>query len=295
MSNPTQFERYQLLLEYIDGHLSEPLTADIVESLCFYSYRNINRIFYALNNETIGQYIKRLRIEKAAEYLKYSNASIADIAINVGFSDTASFSKAFKKTIGTAPTSYREVVTIKREMEAETLSTKTAEHFSPVEHELIEMPAFQVLYSQYRGSYENIKAMTALWKEHINFGIKHELLGPTTLYLAEILDDRAITSSLNCRYNAAFTIDANADFSSSGQFRRKTIPGGAYAKFIHHGSHASSKNTYNKIYGQWMQYIGLEFEDKATLEIYSEDADSAQESDLITEIYIPVKSKKPRQ
>lgn len=295
MSNPTQFERYQRLLEYIDSHFSEPLTAETIESQCFYSYRNINRIFYALNNETIGQYIKRLRIEKAAEYLKYSDTSIADIAINVGFSDTASFSKAFKKTIGTAPTSYREVVTIKREMELETLSTKTAEHFSPMEHELVEMPEFQVLYSQYRGSYENIKAMTALWKEHINFGIQHELLDPRTLYLAEILDDRAITSSINCRYNAAFTIDTNADFTSRGQFRRKTIPGGDYAKFIHHGSHASSKNTYNKIYGQWMQYIGLEFEDKATLEIYSEDADSAPESDLITEIYIPVKSKKPRQ
>jgi len=85
MSTPTQYERYEILLDYLAEHLIDEISPEDIESVCFYSYRNINRIFAAMRNETIGQHIKRLRLEKAAEYLKYSNTRAADITFQVGY------------------------------------------------------------------------------------------------------------------------------------------------------------------------------------------------------------------
>ena len=92
MKNATQLERYKLLKEYIDTQYKEPINIAQIEQVCFYSYRNMNRIFLALHQETIGQYIKRVRLVKAAEYLKYSEKSIFDIALEVGFSDVHALS-----------------------------------------------------------------------------------------------------------------------------------------------------------------------------------------------------------
>jgi len=80
LKNQTQIDRYKKLIVFLNNNYKEDLTTKQIESICFYSYRNINRIFSALHNESIGQYIKRLRIEKAAEYIKFSNSAIAKIA-----------------------------------------------------------------------------------------------------------------------------------------------------------------------------------------------------------------------
>ena len=107
MGNETQIERYKKLLSYIDENFKEELNIEKVEQVCNYSYRNINRIFEALHQETIGKYIKRLRLEKAAQYLKYSDIGVSDIAYEVGFKDRAAFSKAFKNKFGYAPSAFR--------------------------------------------------------------------------------------------------------------------------------------------------------------------------------------------
>ena len=97
MQNKVQLDNYKKLMAYINEHFKEEINIPRIEAICHYSYRNINRIFQAIHGETIGKYIKRIRLEKAAEYLKYSSSKIADIAFEVGFEDIASFSKAFKK------------------------------------------------------------------------------------------------------------------------------------------------------------------------------------------------------
>ncbi len=99
LDNITQIERYKNLIKFLDKNFKEDINIEKIEEISHYSYRNINRIFQFLQHETIGKHIKRIRLEKAAEYLKYSNQQVSDIALNVGFSDIASFSKAFKKRL----------------------------------------------------------------------------------------------------------------------------------------------------------------------------------------------------
>ena len=56
---------------------------------------------------TIGQYVRRLRIEHASRQLASSAASLAEIALAAGFCDQSHFSRVFKRLTGMTPAHFR--------------------------------------------------------------------------------------------------------------------------------------------------------------------------------------------
>lgn len=56
---------------------------------------------------TIGEYVRRLRIEQACAALTTSNAPMSDIALAAGFYDQSHFSNTFKKLTGLTPAAWR--------------------------------------------------------------------------------------------------------------------------------------------------------------------------------------------
>ena len=49
----------------------------------------------------------KVRFERACEMLYTQGATITDVALKLGFSDTANFSRAFRRVIGTSPGEYQ--------------------------------------------------------------------------------------------------------------------------------------------------------------------------------------------
>ena len=288
MKNQTQLDRYKRLTAFINQKFKENIQIEDIEEVSFYSYRNINRIFAALHQETIGQFIKRLRLEKAAEYLKYSDKAISDIALEIGYSDLAAFSKAFKGKFQCSPAVFRNTQHIKKDIISKSIHLEAEQEADYLDFEIEELPEIQILYIEYYGNYENISAIKHTWEKLLAYALKHQLLHDQSILLAEILDDNDITEHINCRYHAGLILEKNTDFSLEGLFKTKTIAAQKYAKFIHKGSHESSTETYDKIYAQWIHHIQLELADLATLEFYPNDDDNTPEDDLITEIYIPI-------
>jgi AraC family transcriptional regulator len=58
---------------------------------------------------TVGDTVRRLRIEYAARELVRSGAPLVEIALNAGFADQSHFTRAFKHLIGATPAEYRRV------------------------------------------------------------------------------------------------------------------------------------------------------------------------------------------
>lgn len=288
MKNLTQLDRYTSLLDFLDKKFKEDININDIEEISFYSYRNINRIFMALHHESIGKYIKRMKLEKAAQYLKYSNTSITDIAYEIGYSDIAAFSKAFKNQFNCAPSQFRLTQEIKHTIQKKSIDHK---HPSPLlAYEIEELPSIAILYLTYQGTYDNIKGIKETWDRLINYATKKGLFNKDTVCLAEILDDNEITENVYCRYNAGIIIENTKTVESDGLFRTKIIPEQKYLKFIHKGSHEDSLLTYDRIYSYWITDISLELEDKPTLEFFLNDDATTPASELLTEIYIPIKS-----
>ncbi|CCH01395.1 transcriptional regulator, AraC family [Fibrella aestuarina BUZ 2] len=60
------------------------------------------------DNLTFGEYIRKLRIDKAIQLLDQPAYSLLDIAYLTGFSDQSHFTRVFKKVVGTSPSAYRK-------------------------------------------------------------------------------------------------------------------------------------------------------------------------------------------
>ncbi len=289
MRNETQLERYKQLLSYIEEHFKEDINIGKIEDISFYSYRNINRIFEALHNETIGKYIKRLRLEKAAQYLVYSDTGVSEIAYEVGFEDRAAFSKAFKSKYGISPSVFRT--------QNEQLLETTKQSLLPDEgmirerlvYDIEYLPEFEYLFLEYRGNFENLEAINVTWDELIRYCTKKDLLSENSILFTEIIDDADISDALNFRYHFGLVLEQPISFAPEGFFRKKLHKRQKYVKFTHKGFDKSSIDFYKKIYAFWMLDINLELVDLPTLEFYSNYDEHLPEEELVTEIYIPVK------
>ncbi len=289
MGNPTQLDRYKALLNYLDQKFKEDISIKDIEEVSYYSYRNINRIFLALHHETIGKYIKRIKLEKAAQYLKYSDSSISDIAFEVGYSDIAAFSKAFKNQFHCNPTQFKQTQELKQQILQKAITQSLATPKPSLAFEIEELPNLEILYLTYQGSFEDINAIKKTWETLMLYTFKKKLINDDSIFLAEILDDNEITDQVHCRYNAGIVIEAPLKFEPKGLFRTKTITPQKYAKFLHKGSHEDSLITYDYIYSNWLTEIPLELEDKPTLEFFLNDEQDTPQDQLLTEIYIPIK------
>lgn len=70
---------------------------------------HLARAFRAFVGCTPGDLRRARRLEKAAELLLKANLSLAEIALDCGFSDQAQFTKAFRRIYGTTPGGYRRL------------------------------------------------------------------------------------------------------------------------------------------------------------------------------------------
>ncbi|OTG88275.1 transcriptional regulator FeaR [Acinetobacter sp. ANC 4558] len=95
---------------FIVEHLEQPnLNSQMVADYLGISIRHLFRLFEN-KQQTVHQYIQTQRLEKIKYELRDVNnkdVSISDIALKYGFSDSAHFSKLFRKIIGISPREYR--------------------------------------------------------------------------------------------------------------------------------------------------------------------------------------------
>jgi len=93
--------------ELIHAQFTEPLTHDHIANAVDIHPVHLASVFRRHYGCTIAEYARRLRIEFACRKISTSNAPLADIALDAGFSDQSHFSKVFKRLAGMTPTEFR--------------------------------------------------------------------------------------------------------------------------------------------------------------------------------------------
>ena len=95
-------------LEYINAnYTSENISIGKLAELCNISEPYLRRLFVLSFSTSPSIYIRNMRIKYAAELLSTAEYSVTEVAFLSGFSDTAYFSREFKKIIGTPPKNYK--------------------------------------------------------------------------------------------------------------------------------------------------------------------------------------------
>jgi AraC-like DNA-binding protein len=78
------------------------------------SRSTLTRRFREILSETPLVYLSRSRLQTAAELMRAENLSLSEVAARVGYQSEASFSRAFRRTIGKPPAAYRRAARLRR-------------------------------------------------------------------------------------------------------------------------------------------------------------------------------------
>lgn len=96
------------LLAYLNKHCAEKLTLEQTAKLCAYNSSYFSRIFKAVTGMNFTAYLKKIRMQRAAELLETTQTPVKDVMGFVGYSDTTKFFKDFKAYTGFSPLQYRK-------------------------------------------------------------------------------------------------------------------------------------------------------------------------------------------
>ncbi|MEC5143405.1 helix-turn-helix domain-containing protein [Chitinophaga sp. 212800010-3] len=102
-----QDESVRLAQEFIEQNFSEKITVDQLSSMFAVGRRSLERRFKKATNNTVAEYIQRVKVEVAKKGFESSRKNINEIMWEVGYSDTKAFRTIFKKTTGLSPLEYR--------------------------------------------------------------------------------------------------------------------------------------------------------------------------------------------
>lgn len=262
------------LLIFIEENYNKEISIEELENISHSSYRNIQRIFKKIFNETIGEFKTRLKLEKGFSSLVYSDEDIVEIALKVGYENNQSFTKAFKKKFNFTPNQARQ----KREtifIDFIKSGIKTESNAQLVYLDKKKVNSRLLITSDYDN-----ETINNFWDELYSKNFKN------TNYYGLIIDQPLISLKSKSRYEACFDYNNSIDSKEKIKF----IFGGKYMKYIHLGSYDTILDTYRSIYADWLIKRNFEILSSPIVEMYEIGRnDTEKEEDFKTIIYVPVK------
>ncbi|MEG0095569.1 MAG: AraC family transcriptional regulator [Erysipelotrichaceae bacterium] len=97
------------MLKYIYSHASEKLTLSKMSDLFYMSESAISKYIQDTTGLTFNDLLNEVRIEKAINFLMYTDLTLNEIAAVTGYVDASHISKVFASRIGTTPNEYRKI------------------------------------------------------------------------------------------------------------------------------------------------------------------------------------------
>jgi len=281
-TNKQYQERINLVWLFIQKNLDEKLQLDELAAIAFLSPFHFHRIFTALTGESIIQYIRRLRLERAANRMIYTNHDITTIGLDNGYETPAAFSRAFKQQFGLSPSVFRKNKDIKS-----IINNKELININdlPLDFSIIHFKPKKVQFIRKTGYY--MESAYQAWQSLMIYAEQKGLLNENSQRYGIPLDCPDITAHEKIRYDACITVDDSV--KPDGEFGIQTIRGGRYAVFTHKGPYKNLVDTYNRIILQWLPSTNYELIDAPSFENYlnSEYLETEPEK-LKTDIYIPI-------
>jgi len=93
--------------EFIEKNIHEKITIDELAGISAMGRRTFERRFKEATNNTVLEYIQRIKIESAKRQFETSRKNINEVMYDVGYTDTKAFRDLFKKLTGLTPVEYR--------------------------------------------------------------------------------------------------------------------------------------------------------------------------------------------
>jgi AraC family transcriptional regulator len=302
-------KRLNAALEFIDRNLDEEISLATLAGAAHFSPYHFHRIFSAFVGEPPAEYVRRLRLEKAACRLAAEPLSaVTDIALGCGFSTPALFSRLFRARFGMSPTAWRDGGFEKRKnrqtlrkvgkdkslrlgyitsMRMKSRERRWTVRKAPIV-KVIEVPALRVAYVKHMKGYEDSAGIESAFQTLFCWAGPRGVMSPDVKVLGMSLDNPEITPKDKCRYYACVTVTEKAQ--PEGAVGIMTLRPGKYAVGHFEGGAGVFKRAYDYMYGEWLPKSGYQPDDAPGFESYTgEPAGTAKTKKFAFDLYVPVK------
>lgn len=99
--------RVNRAIDHVVAHLDQPLRLEDVAAVAWFSPFHFHRVFRTLMGETLQQFVKRLRLERALWMMSHApQRSLTDVALACGFASSSDFTRSFKQRYDVPPSRF---------------------------------------------------------------------------------------------------------------------------------------------------------------------------------------------
>ena len=306
-SSRREYERrINRVIDYVQAHLADELTLERLALVAAFSPFHFHRVFAAITGETVSDFIRRVRLERAAGALiSLPETSILDIAFRYGFSSAATFARAFRAHFGMSATHWRELRERQRvrgkpkrnpsqakRKNCKATAKRIGHHVSvgqkgfAMQVEIRDIPPYRIAYMRHVGPYGTSGAISALWASLTRWIRSHDLQLAGLLMVGIGHDAPSIVAPEKLRYDAGVVIDR--DFKPDRAVNVTDLPGGKYALTRFQGSAAVITDAWARLYTVWLPASGYKPDDRPRLELRRDHDLQLPADHLCCELCLPI-------
>jgi AraC family transcriptional regulator len=278
-------DRVRRVLRFVQVHLDEPLSAERLAGIANVAVFHFHRIFSGLVGESVGEYVRRMRLERAAGELRRTDDQVIEIALRAGYEAHETFRKAAE------PMAFPSVLCGVHYGIDEAVSrfVPLREGSQMIEVRLESLPQRRLLAVPHRGDYMGIGAAFARVFE---IAAARALLGEDTVSLGIFYDVPGAVPVEEQRSQACVSVPDSETFGAGGDVpdgcEIVSLDGGEFAIGVHKGPYRNLHDSYDWLFGQWLPSSGREAAHAPVHEIYVNNPRMVPEEELITHICLPL-------
>ncbi len=291
MTTPaTEPNRISKVLDYIDAHLDQNLSVEELSAVGAYSVFHFHRQFSAQVGLSCFTYVQLCRMKSAAAQLAFRrDKSVIDIALNHGYDEPESFSRAFKKHTGQAPSEFRksplwEPWYSRLNALTQLRKTQMPQQFRPEQVDVINFNVTPVAIYAHHG---NPALLPQTIRNFIQWRKEHKLT-PTRYATFNLLyEQHDEVAPEDFRFDLATQIEPGFT-STHDNIVCTEIPAGSCARLRLLGSDDGLERAIRFLYAEWLPQSGKSVRDFPLFLQRLNFFPDVPENELITDIYLPL-------
>lgn len=295
--------RVNKAIDFIQRNLDKDLSLDELAHEAAFSKFHFHRLFKALVGETLSGFIRRLRLEKAANMLVYNpKTSITEVALSCGFSSSQLFCRNFKRVFGLSASEFRNQKQSKNSQLKSNDGQDSGAGLRYIEPQLLninkgglnmkvkvkDVPKMTVAYVRHIGPYKgDSKLFESLFGKLAKWAGPRGLMTKAPKFLSVYYDDPKVTEDEKLRVDVCLVVPE--DTKVEGEVGKMTLEKGKYAVAHFELRPDEYEKAWNQIYGEWLPKSGYQPDDRPCFELYLNDPKQHPEGKCIVDIHVPVK------
>lgn len=285
-------QRFERVFAYIEQHLDSALTVEQLSAVACFSRFHFHRQFSQYCGVSASRYITLMRLKRASYRLVQPlPEKIIDIALDAGFENPESFSRAFKNTFGLTPSEFRkEPVWVDWHRHFQFPGKGNQQRMEKMDVKIINVEPMQVAVLEHYGEPMRVPNSVAVFIEWRKASGLSDYTTQGTYGVP--YSDPLTTPGDEFRFDICGELSAEAQGKVPANPQGvicKSLPGGRCAVVRHVGSYDRISESVYYLYRQWLPQSGEELRDFPVYFRYLQLDEQLPENAQQTDILLPLK------